>query len=53
MSKSDVVAILRFLGEVKLTSRKKKLTFLTHSISETSKATIDKERFLESGELTL
>ena len=42
-----------FLANVKLTSQKKKLTFLTHSISETSKATVDKERFLESGELTL
>ena len=44
----------RFLSERKTDVATIKANFfLTRSISETSKATVDKEGFLESGELTL
>ena len=54
MTENELSQYFRFLTNVKLTSLKIKANlFITQSISETSKATVDKERFLESGELTL
>ena len=44
----------RFLSERKTdVAKDKSKLYLTHPISETSKATVDKERVLEPGELTL